>query len=190
MAPTPPAVVVRSSSIDGLGVFAVQAFAPGDVVLAIDDSRIVNDDHPLPSAAGQRHCDYLEAGKIVLMPAPERHINHSCDPNVYVRTIDGVRLVIARTPIAVDEEIAYDYCIDSSGDVVWNSNCGASRCRRAIHSGFFHLPLELQRERLPLLDGWFRRERSVDIAKLQTSTGWPAADSLFPNHRTASSLRT
>ncbi len=64
-------------------------------MLSIDDSHIVDDNHPLSSAADERHCDYLEAGKTVLMQFPERHINHSCDPNVYVRTVEGVRLVLA-----------------------------------------------------------------------------------------------
>lgn len=108
------------------------------------------------------------------MQPPERHINHSCDPNVYVRTAGGVRLVVALRPIAAGEEIAYDYCINSSGDTVWNCTCGAARCRRVVHSDFFHLPFDLQREYLPLLDEWFRRERAVDVAKLDALTGGPA----------------
>jgi len=51
--------------------------------------------------------------------------------------------------------------------VVWHCHCGASRCRRTIHSDFFHLPLDLQWQYLPLLDEWFRKERSEDIEKLR-----------------------
>src|SRR5579863_3366030 len=132
----PQGVSVRPSSINGLGVFAARPFTSGEVVLSIDDSHIVDENHPLPSAAAERHCDYLEAGKTVLMQFPERHINHSCDPNIYVRTVEGVRLVLALKPIAAGEEIAYDYCINSSGDTTWTCNCGASLCRGAIHSDF------------------------------------------------------
>ena len=159
-------VVVRSSAIQGFGVFAARPFSKGAVVLVIDDSRVVDDLHPLSSADDARHCDYLEAGKIVLMQPPERHINHSCAPNTYVKTVDGRRLVMALRDIQAGEEITYDYCINSGGDTVWICHCGAATCRGEIHSDFFHLPLELQREYLPLLDDWFRRERSAEVERL------------------------
>jgi hypothetical protein len=161
-----PAVVVRHSGINGLGVFAAGCFSPGDVVLTIDDSYIVDDEHPV-SRGEERHCDYLEGGKTVWMQVPERHINHSCDPNVFVRTIDGIRHVLALRDIKAGAEITYDYCINGYGDVVWHCNCGAACCRGTIHSDFFHLPLELQWQYLPLLDEWFRKERSEDIEKLR-----------------------
>jgi len=160
-------VAVRSSPIEGVGVFAARAFTRGEVVLAIDDSHIVDSRNPIPPGEDERHCDYLQGGKTILMQIPERYINHCCDPNVYVQTVNGIRLVLALKPIATGEEIAYDYCVNGYGDVVWNCNCGASRCRRIIHSDFFHLPLELQREYLPLLDDWFRRERASEIEKLE-----------------------
>ena len=158
-----PLVAVVESGIDGLGVFATSGFGPGETVLTIDDSRIADAAHPvLPEE--RRHCDYLEGGKTVLMQVPERYINHSCRPNVFVRTIDGIRHVLALRQIRAGEEITYDYCINGYGDVVWQCHCGSVDCRRSIHSDFFHLPLEIQREYLPLLDEWFRRERAADIA--------------------------
>jgi hypothetical protein len=157
----PPAVELRPSPINGLGVFALHPFAAGRIILELDDSRIVDDLHPLSNIDDPRHCDYLEAGKVILMPPPERHINHCCDPNTYVKTIDGKRQAIALREIPAGDEITYDYCINSSGDTVWTCNCGASRCRRTIHSDFFHLPVELQREYLPLLDTWFRQEHGI-----------------------------
>jgi hypothetical protein len=103
------------------------------------------------------------------MQPPERYINHSCDPNTYVKTVKGKRLVIARREIAAGEEITYDYSINSSGNTIWLCGCGAARCRREIHSDFFHLPIEFQREYRPLLDDWFRKERATDIAHLETA---------------------
>jgi hypothetical protein len=157
---------IRHSLIEGNGVFAAHSIGRGDTILKIDDSRIVDEQHPLGSADDPRHCDYLEAGKVVLMQIPERHINHSCDPNTYVKTVNGIRMVIALRAIAAGEEITYDYCINGNGDTVWVCHCGASRCRRVIHSDFFHLPLELQREYLPLLDDWFLHERAAEVERL------------------------
>jgi SET domain-containing protein len=149
-------VIVKESSINGLGVFSLRSIAKGELVLAIDDSRIVTPELLLDESNGEfeYHCDYL-ADKVILMKFPERHINHSCDPNTFVRTISGIRYVFALRPISSFEEITYDYCINGFGDVLWECNCGSPRCRKTIHSDFFHLPHGLQVEYLPLLDNWY-----------------------------------
>ena len=105
------------------------------------------------------------------MQSPERHINHSCDPNVFVRTINGVRYVFALRSIAVNEETTYDYCINGYGDTLWECRCGSARCRKLIHSDFFHLPLTLQLEYLPLLDDWYVAEYREQVEQLLNSAG-------------------
>lgn len=159
-------VIVAKSPIQGLGVFATTGFRPGETVLVIDDSHVVDAQHPVPPGE-EHHCDYLDAGRTVWMQPPECHINHSCRPNVFVRTFGGLRHVLALSHIEAGEEITYDYCVNGYGDTVWQCTCGDSRCRHSIHSDFFHLPLNLQREYLPLLDEWFRKERAQDIARLE-----------------------
>jgi hypothetical protein len=159
-------VWICPSPIDGLGVFARRWFNQGEILLPIDDSCVVDEAHPLRPGEEERHCDYLDAARVVLMRPPERHINHSCDPNTYVKSFNGKRLVLALRDIPVEEEITYDYCINGDGETVWICHCGSSRCRREIHSDFFHLPIELQREYLPLLDDWFRKQRAVDVEHL------------------------
>jgi len=154
---------LRHSRIEGTGVFAAHSISRGDTVLRIDDSRGVDEHHPLGSAEDPRYCDYLEAGKVILIQIPETYINYSCDPNTYVKTMNGVREVIALRPIEAGQEITYDYCINGDGNTVWVCHCGASRCRRMIHSDFFHLPMELQSEYLPPLDDWFRQERAAEV---------------------------
>lgn len=162
-------VVVAESRIHGIGVFAMRDFVEGEVILPIDDSRVVDDDHPLRPTLGEYnyHCDYLAGGKTVLMRSPERHINSCCDPNTYVKTIDGVRTVVARKPIASGEEITYDYIIDCHGGIEWQCNCGSQRCRGTIVSGFFALPVELQLEYLPLLNQWFIDEHLESVEELR-----------------------
>src|SRR5262245_24104178 len=105
---------VGRSGIDRQGVFATQGFRPGETVLILDDSRVVDDEHPLDAPAGElaHHCDYLAGGRVVLMPSPERHINSSCQPNTTVVTRDGARHVVALTAIGAGEEITYDYLIN------------------------------------------------------------------------------
>jgi hypothetical protein len=57
-------VIVIESNIHGHGVFATRDFRPGEVILLIDDSRIVEVDHSLRPELGEKdhHCEYLEGG--------------------------------------------------------------------------------------------------------------------------------
>jgi SET domain-containing protein len=161
-------VVIAESKIHGLGVFATSDFAEGEIMLPIDDSHVVDEAHPLRHELGEYsyHCDYLATGKTVLMRSPERHINSCCDPNTYVKPINGIRHVVARKSIKAGEEITYDYIIDCHDGIVWQCNCGSSRCRGTIVSSFFELPLALQLEYLPLLNEWFIDEHRDKIEAL------------------------
>lgn len=163
-------VFAGKSEVHGIGVFASRPFAAGETVLVIDDSRVVDADHPLRPEKGEReiHCDYLADGKVVLMQFPERHINSSCDPNTYVRTIEGTRHVLALRKIAAGEEITYDYIVNCHGGAVWECSCGSERCRKTIVSSFFELAGPLQREYLPLLDEWFVEEHRERVEMLRS----------------------
>jgi len=155
-------VDVRPSPIAELGVFAARRFAAGETVLVIDDSRTVDDAHPLQPERGEfeRHQDYLAQGRVVLMAVPERYINSSCDPNTYVVTRSGTRHVVALRSIDANEEITFDYLLNCDAGAVWQCRCGSRRCRGTIPGSFFDLPLEEQRPLSPLLDEWFVAEHA------------------------------
>ena len=162
-------VVVAASKINNLGVFAVHDFDADEIILKIDDSRVVDAEHPLDAKLGEYeyHCDYLANGKVVYMQSPERYINSSCDPSTFVKTTDGERYVVARRKIRSGEELTTDYIIDCHGGIVWQCNCGNEQCRKKIVSGFFELPLEKQIEYLPLLNPWFVEEHQEKIDALK-----------------------
>jgi hypothetical protein len=162
---------VRSSSIHGNGVFARRDYAADDIVLWIDDSRVVDAEHPLLPGEAPHHCDYLENGKVVLMQEPERHINSSCDPTAFVKTVDGKRCVVARRAMRAGDEITYDYIVDCDGGCVWECGCGSPRCRGTIVASYFDLPIEWQREYLPLLNPWFVKEHAARIDALKERLG-------------------
>ena len=166
-------ITLKESAIQGIGMFALHDIHKGYPILKIDDSRLVTAENPLRESEGEyeRHCDYLTGGKVVLMQSPERHINHSCSPNTFVKTIHGVRYVFALSDIASGEEITYDYCINGSGDTLWQCSCGSPRCRKEIPSVFFPLPRELQLEYLTLLDDWYLEEYQVQVEALLRSAG-------------------
>ena len=162
-------VFTADSPIHGTGVFAASPFDPGEIVLKIDDTRVVTDADPLDPAKGEleHHCDYLAGGKVVLMQPPERFINHRCDPNTYARTLAGDRYVVALREIRPGDEITYDYCVNGDGDTEWACDCGSPACRKVHLSGFFHLPVEVQARYLALLDDWFIADHREEVEILK-----------------------
>ena len=74
------------------------------------------------------------------MQAPERFINHRCEPNTFIRTISGDRYVVALREIHPGDEITYDYCINGDGDTAWDCSCKSPKCRKRHHSALFTCP--------------------------------------------------
>ncbi len=151
-------VEIRTSPIEGLGIFAVRPFRNGQRIRQINVVREVTSDSPLREELGERadHCDYPN-GKIVLLGLPDRHVNHSCNPNAYVLYECDRSFLVARRDIAVHEEITVDYNINITGGTAWPCHCGATRCRGTVVGDFFLLPLGIQREYRSLLAEWFVR---------------------------------
>ena len=52
-------VAVANSKVHGLGVFAKRDFEKDEIILEIDDTRIVDAEHPLRNELGEfdYHCD-------------------------------------------------------------------------------------------------------------------------------------
>jgi uncharacterized protein len=129
-------IKVGKSAIEGLGVFAERAVAAGSLIAVLDTSRAVDDEHPLRPEMGetQDHCTYLANGMVVLLPAPERHLNHSCDPNAFLKTVDGELRLLARRAIQPGEEVTLDYIMNTDGGARWLCRCGSPQCRGLLEA--------------------------------------------------------
>ncbi len=149
-------VETRTSRIEGLGLFAARPFSTGKRIRQINVVREVTPASPLREDLGERadHCDYPN-GQIVLLGPPDRHVNHSCDPNAYVLCECDGSFLVARRDIAAHEEITVDYNINITGGTAWPCHCGATRCRGTVVGDFFLLPLDIQCEYRSLLAEWF-----------------------------------
>lgn len=159
-------VFVADSVKQGKGVFAKRNFKKGELILQIDDSHVVTDESALTSEQHEFDLDYL-ASKIIVMQAPEKYINHSCDPNSYVKTRNGIREVLAMRDIATGEEITYDYSINGENEGSFPCRCGNVNCRGMYQGDFFKLPLERQKEYLPYLDDWFIKKHRDQVEELR-----------------------
>lgn len=151
-------VEVRPSRIEGLGLFALRAFSPGQRIRQINVVREVTPEAPLRPDLGERadHCDYPD-GRVVLIGYPDRHVNHSCDPNAYMLYEADHSYLVARRAVSAGDEITCDYNLNITGGTAWPCHCGAARCRGTTVGDFFQLPPEVQREYSPLLAAWFVR---------------------------------
>jgi SET domain-containing protein len=160
-------VEVRTSPIEGLGVFAVNPCGAGQRIRRVNVVREITAEEPLREDAGERieHCGYPD-GKVVLWGFPDRHVNHSCDPNAYELYEGESIFIVARRDIAAGEEISFDYNINTSGGNSWPCRCGAARCRRESVGDFFSLPEQQQREYRPLLAEWFVNRHRNRLAAL------------------------
>lgn len=160
-------VEVKSSKIQGQGVYSTVDIKKGDIVLEIDDSHSVEDTSKLTKRQHEFDCDYLANGKVVLMQPPEKYINHSCDPTTYVKTTGDTRKVFAMRDIKKGEEITYDCSINGYNEGTFICRCGSNKCRGVYQGNFFKLPREIQLRYLPYLEDWFVKEHQKEVDELK-----------------------
>jgi len=168
----PADVYVKSSPIHGLGVFARRTFATGETIL-VREERAVTPEQPLDVANGEleQHCDRLDGGRQVYLGAPGRYINHSCEPNAFLRRQDGLTYVVALKPIRPHEEVVRHYGVNRREGEALACNCGAETCLGTLPNDFFGLPLAVQVELSPLLSSWFIFEHRDRYRKFLSEAG-------------------
>lgn len=131
-----PKIEVRKSTIHGRGLFAKEHIHKGELI-SIQTGHVIqkNDLGQIEKTAGSywfqiRDNFYLspltpqEANETAL------YINHSCDPNAGV---DGDIGLIAIRDIQPNEEICYDYSMDTSDpEYSFRCTCKSSMCRKTV----------------------------------------------------------
>lgn len=144
---------VRKTSDKGVGVYADATYAKGETLLKFGGSLLTREEVPHPLAPEQDH--YLQIGpSMYLGPSGnvDDFINHSCEPNSKVVVDDNRAWLVAINPIAVDEEVTFDYSTTSTETFDrWSLQCccKSSQCRGRI-SGFQELPVRKQIEYIML----------------------------------------
>ena len=163
---------VRESRIDGLGLFAARYFEAGEIIRRVNVVRDVTPESPLREDQGELliHCAYPR-GKVILIGWPDRHVNHSCEPNAYEWESDGGRHYRALTDIQSGQEITINYSVNTSNGTTWGPcACGAADCLQKVHGEYFDLPVARQVEYLPLLSDWFAAAHLSKIQALRRAT--------------------
>lgn len=121
-------VVVKESSIDGLGVFANRDYKKGEVVLLWNPKGdlTAKQVRRLPKEK-RKYLSRIRENKYVILGIPGRYINHSCEPNTRSKN----NMDIAVRDIKKGEEITADYAVENV-PVNFRCKCGKYNCREEI----------------------------------------------------------
>ena len=141
-----PKTEVRSSGVEGRGLFAVAPIAKHEVV-AIKGGHIVDE------ATFQRMKDVIGNSDVKIADgfhlgalSPDEYegvmmfLNHSCEPNVGVQ---GNTVFVAMRDVQAGEELCLDYALIDDYDDEMACHCGTAACRGVVGGRDWQRP-ELQ----------------------------------------------
>lgn len=160
-----PKLEIRSSPIQGGGIFAKEHIKAGETVIIWGGNYVSKEE--AMRAKNQE-------GKVVLQlddnlftvedkgEDPAYFINHSCDPNIWMK---NAFTFVARRDIQPGEELTSDYILWEAEDYVakWDCKCGSPLCRKKITGKDWRLP-ELQKRYknhfIPLINKRIRKSQA------------------------------
>lgn len=169
--------MIKETRSKSLGVFALRNFKKGEHIFHVDLTKLKR--YTVREIDGNSelngdHSDYVGRGKYVVNHSPVSYMNHSCDPNCYVKmkTI-AIKDVYALRDISKGEELTHDYTATSvdqfAGKGFWEEECKCSskNCRKILHGDLFKLPMELQQKYYPNLPSSIKRKYRKLFGKLK-----------------------
>jgi SET domain-containing protein len=133
-----PGLTIRKSSIEGRGCFSVVAFKRGKKIAEYAGEKISNAEaNRRANRRRLRICAINERWSLDGSRGGNgtHYINHSCEPNAYMKIVYDHILFIALRDIKAGEEITIDY------ESTLHSNkkkctCGALSCRKTINKTY------------------------------------------------------
>jgi uncharacterized protein len=125
-------VQVRRSSIDGKGVFSVARFRRGQRLGELW-GEVISVTEADRRARRRKRIAIVELDEALAIDArrsasPFRYINHSCQPNSWMRIGDGWIRFYARRAISPGEELTCDYG-ETQHEGRLPCACGSRHCR-------------------------------------------------------------
>jgi len=149
----------------GKGLFAAERIKKGSTILEILGKRITEEE------SGEWDLQ-IEENTFIRSPkiAPDNYLNHSCDPNAFMKKIGRNFSLVALKSIKKDEEIMFDYdTTDYDNKAIQKKHfpeclCGAKNCRKVIR-GFKYLndrqKAQLEKFLLPYLKKIYSKEKKI-----------------------------
>ena len=131
-----PGVAVRASKIDGRGCFATVAFRKGRKIGEMTGERVSRVE-AARRMRGRRRLHICATDSYWGVDGSRggnglQFVNHSCEPNSYIKVLYGHVLFFALRDIRPGEEITADY-VESYHPDTKRCRCGAPTCRGTIN---------------------------------------------------------
>ncbi|HEV8535627.1 MAG TPA: SET domain-containing protein-lysine N-methyltransferase [Candidatus Limnocylindria bacterium] len=131
-----PGLAVEASPIEGRGCFSTRGFPRARKVAELLGERITSRES-MRRMAGRRRIRICEVDSRTSIDADVEgdataFINHSCEPNLFMRVTRGHVLFFARRDIASGEELTVDYVSTPHPDAK-RCLCGSAGCRGTIN---------------------------------------------------------
>lgn len=130
-----PKTEVRESPIHGLGLFARQPIAAGEIV-AVKGGHILSGRQwaALEPELGPAEIQISEDLFIAPVRREDRdgamlYTNHSCEPNI---ALEGQIVFVAMRDVAAGEELTHDWATTDDLDYTMACRCGRTTCRGTI----------------------------------------------------------
>ncbi len=121
-------IIIKKSKLNKKGIFAARNFKKGDVIIIWKSKKILSKKElgQLPKSELHYISNY-KPNEFLLQQAPERYVNHSCNPNTKVRNNSD----IAINDIKKGEEITSDYSV-ANIQQHFVCKCGSKNCKGFI----------------------------------------------------------
>lgn len=142
-------ILMQSKICEGKGVFANKEFKENQKILEFRGDLFTKEQLPNIYSDKAEDDRYIQIGaNLYIGPSGDLDdlVNHSCNPNCYVK-IEGRRAyLVALTNIKSREEITWDYSTTMYNfDWSMECNCGSKNCRKVIKE-FKFLPNDLKKK--------------------------------------------
>ncbi len=141
-------ILVKTSKIEGKGLFAQHKILKGEIVLVFEGLTIESKDLSKEIDLGDLFPTSTHSYLIV--HEPELLINHSCDPNT---GFSNDTTLIALRDIDSDEELTFDYSTVGTDGWETECKCGSKSCRGKI-SDFKTLPEDIKEKYKDITPKW------------------------------------
>lgn len=131
------ALIVKSSSLHGAGVYTTAPIKKGARVLEYTGPRLtVKECEGLYADTEVTYLFAMDDHKIIIDGfGIAAFVNHSCDPNCETDQIKDRIWILALRNIAAGEELTYDYCLfDADPGELAPCYCGSKNCRGTMYS--------------------------------------------------------
>ena len=130
-----PKAAVKTSPIQGRGLFAVEPIRKGEIV-CIKGGSIFNRQRLQEVSQILGPAEIQITKDLFIGPRTEEEregsmifSNHSCEPNIGVQ---GQIIFVAMREIDAGEELTHDWAMTDDDTYEMNCNCGAKNCRKVI----------------------------------------------------------